>query len=111
MRKIIILRHGKTEWNDLGKIQGKTNTVLSPEGRNQISKWQLPSEYQNAENFNVNFGEHFFEDWRDFFPSCNQGVRTPTNDDLKFRMIHRFDRWKAEIHSFPSVKSRVLYDT
>lgn len=49
MRKIIILRHGKTEWNDLGKIQGRTNTVLSQQGRNQISKWQLPSEYQNAE--------------------------------------------------------------
>ena len=49
MRNIIIMRHGKTTWNDLGKIQGKTNTDLSEEGRNQISKWSLPSHCNRAD--------------------------------------------------------------
>ena len=32
MRKIIILRHGKTEWNDLGKIQGKLTLYYPQKG-------------------------------------------------------------------------------
>ncbi|MBP1994746.1 histidine phosphatase family protein [Paenibacillus eucommiae] len=30
-----LIRHGRTEWNQLGKLQGQTDTDLTDEGRNQ----------------------------------------------------------------------------
>ena len=32
MTKIFLIRHGETEWNKLGKIQGNSDVNLSPEG-------------------------------------------------------------------------------
>ena len=35
MTEIIIIRHGETEWNKLGRFQGHSDVPLSPEGRTQ----------------------------------------------------------------------------
>ncbi len=35
MTRVILLRHGQTEWNILGKYQGKTDVPLSDEGKAQ----------------------------------------------------------------------------
>ena len=35
MTKIILLRHGETEWNKLGKYQGQSDVALSEKGRQQ----------------------------------------------------------------------------
>ena len=42
--KIFFIRHGETEWNKLKKYQGHTDTSLSNDGVNQVSKWQIPDE-------------------------------------------------------------------
>ena len=32
MTRLYLVRHGETEWNKNGKVQGRTDTELSPEG-------------------------------------------------------------------------------
>jgi len=38
MTKIVLVRHGQTEWNVLGKYQGQSDIDLSPEGIRQAEK-------------------------------------------------------------------------
>ena len=35
---LYVVRHGKTEWNKLGLVQGKTNIPLSDEGIKELEK-------------------------------------------------------------------------
>ena len=41
---LVLLRHGRTEWNLDGRIQGQTDTRLSAPGRDQVLSWRLPPE-------------------------------------------------------------------
>ena len=40
---LAILRHAPTEWNALGRLQGLTDTCLSPEGEAAARSWRLPA--------------------------------------------------------------------
>lgn len=42
MTKIFLIRHGETEWNKIGKLQGSSDVDLSPEG---ISQARLLAEH------------------------------------------------------------------
>jgi len=44
MTRIALIRHGVTEWNEQGRIQGHTDTALSDAGRAAVRSWRLPSE-------------------------------------------------------------------
>ncbi len=44
MTRIALIRHGVTVWNEQGRIQGHTDTVLSDAGRAAVQTWRLPSE-------------------------------------------------------------------
>ena len=37
-----ILRHGPTGWNATGRLQGLTDTDLSPDGEASVRRWRLP---------------------------------------------------------------------
>lgn len=37
-----ILRHAPTEWNATGRLQGLTDTDLSPDGEALVRRWRLP---------------------------------------------------------------------
>ena len=39
---LAVIRHGPTEWNELGKIQGRTDIPLSERGKSLIQQLQLP---------------------------------------------------------------------
>ncbi|WP_419786553.1 histidine phosphatase family protein [Pseudodesulfovibrio sp.] len=39
MTTFFLLRHGPTQWNADNRIQGNTNTDLSPEGRDRVRTW------------------------------------------------------------------------
>ena len=39
---LAVIRHGPTEWNELGKIQGRTDIPLSERGKRAIQQLQLP---------------------------------------------------------------------
>ncbi len=41
--QLIVLRHGATAWNLDGRIQGRADPPLSPEGRAAVAAWSLPS--------------------------------------------------------------------
>ena len=41
---LALLRHGPTDWNALGRTQGRVDRPLSPEGRERVRTWCLPDE-------------------------------------------------------------------
>tara|TARA_B110000444_G_scaffold259441_1_gene303176 strand:- start:1060 stop:1653 length:594 start_codon:yes stop_codon:yes gene_type:complete len=47
MTKIGLIRHGKTEWNITGLVQGSTDIPLSDIGIKEISNWSLPSGFDD----------------------------------------------------------------
>ena len=38
-----LLRHASTVWNEEGRLQGMTDTILSPKGEADARTWCLPS--------------------------------------------------------------------
>lgn len=44
MTEIAILRHGPTDWNDEGRLQGRADRFLSETGRLEIASWRLPED-------------------------------------------------------------------
>lgn len=43
-----LLRHGRTAWNDAGRLQGRADPPLSAAGREQVRQWRLPAELGDA---------------------------------------------------------------
>ena len=48
MTKILVIRHGPTDWNEAGLIQGRTDRPLSQGGRQQIAAMRLPDAWLGA---------------------------------------------------------------
>ena len=48
MSRLLVLRHGATEWNERGLMQGRADPPLSAAGREQASRWRCPSDYDSA---------------------------------------------------------------
>jgi broad specificity phosphatase PhoE len=48
MTKILVIRHGSTDWNEAGLIQGRTDRPLSKAGRDQVGAMRLPDEWAGA---------------------------------------------------------------
>ena len=46
---IVFVRHGPTEWNAAGRIQGQTDVPLSDQGRIKVVQWRIPRRYQHAQ--------------------------------------------------------------
>ena len=47
MTALLLLRHGKTLWNEEKRLQGQTDIDLSPGGIKAVENWQLPDECQD----------------------------------------------------------------
>ncbi len=45
MVKLMVIRHGKTDWNLNKKIQGRTDIALSPLGREELVGRRVPGEF------------------------------------------------------------------
>ena len=48
MTAIAFLRHGRTDWNDAGRMQGRADIGLSEAGRAQVRRWTLPAALAGA---------------------------------------------------------------
>ena len=44
MTLLALIRHGPTEWNETGLVQGRSDVPLSDSGRDLVRSWQLPPE-------------------------------------------------------------------
>ena len=49
MTRLALLRHGHTEWNRAGRIQGRTDIPLDDAARTQLSALHLPSPWDRAQ--------------------------------------------------------------
>lgn len=47
-KRLALLRHGVTEWNRQGRIQGRTDIPLDEEGRRRLDGLSLPEEWRAA---------------------------------------------------------------
>ena len=43
MTALLLIRHGKTIWNEEGRIQGRADPPLSDRGRAEVESWALPA--------------------------------------------------------------------
>jgi len=48
MTRIALLRHGPTQWNAEGRLQGRRDTVLSEQGRAAVANWRLPAPWASC---------------------------------------------------------------
>lgn len=48
MTIVALIRHGPTEWNERGLIQGRTDIALSAAGRAEVEGWRIPPELDEA---------------------------------------------------------------
>ena len=48
MTPVLLIRHGPTEWNDNGRIQGRADLELSSRGRAEVARWRLPAAWAEA---------------------------------------------------------------
>jgi probable phosphoglycerate mutase len=49
MIPILVLRHGPTDWNEAGLIQGRADRSLSAAGKEQMLRARIPDEWQAAQ--------------------------------------------------------------
>lgn len=49
MTRLALLRHGHTEWNRAGRIQGRSDIPLDDEARKDLAEYNLPPGWQHAE--------------------------------------------------------------
>ncbi|HAA92417.1 MAG TPA: histidine phosphatase family protein, partial [Rhodospirillaceae bacterium] len=47
MTLLALIRHGSTEWNEKGIVQGRSDIPLSEGGRKQVAGWSVPKEIKN----------------------------------------------------------------
>lgn len=48
MTRLAIIRHGRTEWNRDGKIQGHQDIPLEPQAITELAAFRLPDEWKQA---------------------------------------------------------------
>ena len=46
--RVCLIRHGRTAWNEAGRIQGRADPPLAVAGRAQVESWRLPAEFRDA---------------------------------------------------------------
>jgi broad specificity phosphatase PhoE len=48
LTRLLLIRHGATEWNEVLRIQGRADPGLSARGRAEVLSWRLPEVWKGA---------------------------------------------------------------
>lgn len=48
MTRLVLIRHGATDFNDQGRMQGRSDEPLNEAGRAAVSGWRVPPEFADA---------------------------------------------------------------
>lgn len=48
MTKLVLLRHGITDWNNARRMQGRRDIPINDEGRTMVATWRLPDSLAGA---------------------------------------------------------------
>jgi probable phosphoglycerate mutase len=48
MTPVLLVRHGLTDWNEGGRIQGRADLGFSSRGRAEVASWRLPAAWAAA---------------------------------------------------------------
>jgi broad specificity phosphatase PhoE len=48
LTRLLLIRHGSTEWNEARRLQGRADPGLSPRGRTEVRSWRLPEVWKDA---------------------------------------------------------------
>ncbi|MEO1089503.1 MAG: histidine phosphatase family protein [Pseudomonadota bacterium] len=48
MTDVLLVRHAPTDWNELGRLQGRIDRPLSPSGVARLREWRLPRAFGDA---------------------------------------------------------------
>lgn len=49
MTLLALIRHGPTEWNEIGRVQGREDIPLSDTGRAEVRSWRVPGDFHRYE--------------------------------------------------------------
>lgn len=94
---IYFVRHGQTDWNKLGRIQGHSDTELNEEGKNQA---QIVKEKLSGVKFDKVFSSPLKRARETAQIICNQEIIF--DDRLKERFNGELEgKFKSEIKVFP----------
>jgi len=48
MTPLLVIRHGVTDWNASGRLQGQTDRPMSEAGKEQVRGWSIPPEFNTC---------------------------------------------------------------
>jgi broad specificity phosphatase PhoE len=48
LTRLLLIRHGPTEWSESHRLQGRADPGLSPQGRAEVRSWRLPEIWKDA---------------------------------------------------------------